>query len=447
MEKLLKELRELLANIKEYKSLDYEERTPERRDQNKADMLRIAEIEADIEELKEIEAIEARNNESINTRPETEFNHVTVEDQPIYRGSCALGQQMVDIAAMTINGDGATEARSRFEQLVNREKVLAEKRAAGTGGHIVAIGSDGGFLLQGETSTEMVTNGFNNSEILRRTAQRNIGTSQFVELIGVDETSRATGSRGGGVRVYTDAELDALTQSKTKFKKTRIEPKRLTGMYFASNEILTNAPLLQGEMSELFNEEFAFKGQDLVIHGSGVGEALGLLNAGALVTQAKESGQTTATIVFENIIKMKSRIRMRNRNSLIWLANQDTEPQYYQLSLPVGTGGSVMPIYIPNQDATSGISGTLAGIPIIFVEQCQTLGTVGDLILADWSLYWSATKGGMQSDSSMHLKFDYNQTAFRFITYFDGQPKLSSAITPYKGTATVSPFVALASRT
>lgn len=58
----------------------------------------------------------------------------------------------------------------------------------------------------------------------------------------------------------------------------------------------------------------------------------------------------------------------------------------------------------------------------------------------------TVSKGGIDYASSMHLKFDYNQTAFRFVTYFDGQPKLKSAITPYKGNKTVSPFVALASR-
>lgn len=450
MNKLKKELRALLDKIKEYKGLDAEKRTAERRSQNTADMARIAELEVDIAELEAIDAIEQRNRQSINTPPEQDLNTnsgAEVVDQPIYRGAAALGHQMVDIAILaTPNSDGYGEARSRFDSMVKREKELSEKRAAGTGGMVTAVGQDGGLLLQGETTMDMIKNGFNNSELLSRCASRDLGNSQFVELIGLDETSRVAGSRGGGVRVYTDKELDLMTQSKTKFDKIRLEPKRLTGMYFASTEILQNASMLTGEMDELFREEFGFKAQDMVISGSGAGEALGVLKAPCLVTQAKEANQAAATIVFENLINMKARIRRRSKRSLVWIANQDIEPQLYYLALPVGTGGSVMPVYTPSNNPADGVDGTLLGIPIVFLEQCQTLGTIGDIMLGDWSMYYAANKGGIESASSIHLKFDYNQTAFRFVTWFDGQPRLKAPLTPYKGSATTSPFVALATR-
>ena len=47
---------------------------------------------------------------------------------------------------------------------------------------------------------------------------------------------------------------------------------------------------------------------------------------------------------------------------------------------------------------------------------------------------------------SMHLRFDYAETCFRFMFAVDGQPWLASAITPFKGSNDVSPFVALAAR-
>ena len=143
---------------------------------------------------------------------------------------------------------------------------------------------------------------------------------------------------------------------------------------------------------------------------------------------------------------MKARTRIRKRKSLVWTANQDEEAQLYQLALPISTGGIVMPVYHPSANQADGISGMLLGVPIVFVEQCETLGTLGDIILGDWSSYIAATKGPVQSASSIHLKFDYNQTAFRFVTFFDGQSRVKSPITPYKGNNTVSPFVALATR-
>lgn len=389
---------------------------------------------------------EWENRRSINVPPNQDFSHIEVEDAPIYRGPFPLGQLMMDISKLERPGNIDPDVRSRYEQMINRERALAEKRAAGSGGQVQATGQDGGLLLQGETSLDLLRSGYNNSAILSRAAQRDLGTSQYVELVGVDETSRVDGSRGGGVRVYSDKELALIQQSKTVFDKVRLEPKRLTGLYFASQELLDNAQILESEMAALFAEEFSFKGQDWAINGSGAGEALGIMKAPALVTVDKEAAQAPATVVFENLLRMKQRLNGRNRAGMLWCANKDVEAQLYTLSLPIGTGGTAMSVFVPSSDPTSEIAGTLLGIPVIFVEQCATLGTVGDIILADWSMYISANRGGIQSASSMHLKFDYNQVCFRFVTWLDGQPRVKAPMTPYKGSNTVSPFVALATR-
>ena len=90
--------------------------------------------------------------------------------------------------------------------------------------------------------------------------------------------------------------------------------------------------------------------------------------------------------------------------------------------------------------------GTLYGRPVIETEFNETLGTVGDIVLADWSQYKLADKGAVQTASSMHVQFVTDQMAFRFIARYDGQSTWQAALTPYKGTNTVSPFIALATR-
>ena len=54
------------------------------------------------------------------------------------------------------------------------------------------------------------------------------------------------------------------------------------------------------------------------------------------------------------------------------------------------------------------------------------------------------TKGGMQAASSIHVQFVTDETAFRFVLRLDGQPLWHSALTPYKGSDTLSPFVTVA---
>jgi HK97 family phage major capsid protein len=159
---------------------------------------------------------------------------------------------------------------------------------------------------------------------------------------------------------------------------------------------------------------------------------------------AKETGQTTKTILAENIIKMYSRIFAGSLGNAVWLVNQDTLPQLYTMSLAVGTGGA--PIFMPAGGLSQSPYNTLLGRPVLPIEQCATLGTVGDIIFADLGGYILAEKGGLQSDMSIHVKFDTDESVFRFVMRLDGQPERASALTPYKGSNTLSHFVTLATR-
>ena len=79
------------------------------------------------------------------------------------------------------------------------------------------------------------------------------------------------------------------------------------------------------------------------------------------------------------------------------------------------------------------------------IEQAQTLGTLGDIILADMSQVVRIQKD-MQSAASMHVKFLTDEMTYRFIWRADAQPIWHTALTPFNGTNTLSPFVALAAR-
>lgn len=375
----------------------------------------------------------------------------TSPDQPIYRGSAAtmLGQQLMDVRIMaqpqSFNTGIVREARSRVEQSQKRsieclEKQLKEEnRTATSGGMTIGVPTEGGVFLQGETAVELMTNGINNSEILPRTAKRTLTATQYVEIIGIDEESRVDGSRGGGIRVYTNKELGEFTASKTKFSKIRVEPQKLTGLFPASGEMMRNVTFMGQEVRQLFTEEFSFKGQDLVMRGSGAGESLGILNAGCLVSVPKETGQKAKTIVSQNLSNMWARFRGKNP---AWFINRDCGPQLDQLSVTAGTS-ALEPRFV-TYDA-QGIM-RIKGAPVVEIEQCETLGTVGDIVLADWSQYVCADKGDIMEAMSIHVDFIYDQELYRFISYLDGQPRWKTAITPYKGANSVSPFVALATR-
>jgi HK97 family phage major capsid protein len=111
------------------------------------------------------------------------------------------------------------------------------------------------------------------------------------------------------------------------------------------------------------------------------------------------------------------------------------------MAYAIGAGGSL--VYMPPGGLTASNYGTLKNRPVISCEFCQTLGTAGDIMLVDLSRYLMIDKGDIQSASSIHLKFDYDETVFRWVYRVDGQPKDKTYITPYKGSNYQSPFIVL----
>jgi len=310
------------------------------------------------------------------------------------------------------------------------------------------IPSDGGFLIQSDYSAELLEDVFETAILASKPRRIPIsGNSNATTINGFDETSRATGSRHGGVQVYWINEADAVTPSKPKFRQVELKLKKVAGLVYLTGEMMDDSSVLESECKSAFTSEMGFALDDVIINGTGAGQPLGILNAGSLVSVAKETGQAAATILPENIMKMRSRLFASSRSNSVWLINQNIEPQLHSMALSVGTGGA--PIYLP----ANGLSGlpydTLYGRPVIPIEQCATLGTAGDIILGDFERgYILADKGGIKTDMSIHVAFLTDQQCFRFILRIDGQPIRAKELTPKNGgsSSTQSHFIALASR-
>jgi HK97 family phage major capsid protein len=199
-------------------------------------------------------------------------------------------------------------------------------------------------------------------------------------------------------------------------------------------------------------EKIAFKVTDSIVNGTGVGQPLGIMSSPCKVQVGKVTNQVTATLHGKNVAAMMGRMPAASFGRSVWLVNQDLIPQIMQLGFSVTDGTTTIagagPMYLPpNGIAQGNPYGTLLGRPVVVTEACQTLGTVGDIILADLSQYLTVVKsGGVRSDSSMHLFFDQNVTAFRFVFRMAGQPWLSAAITRKNGSNTLSHFVVLETR-
>ncbi len=253
----------------------------------------------------------------------------------------------------------------------------------------------------------------------------------------IDETSRADGSRMGGVRGYWLAEAAQKTASKPKFRQIDLKLKKVAALCYATDELLADASALESWIVNNVPDELRFQVEQSIVNGDGVGKPLGILQSGALVSQ----GRTTASLVAdEDISRMWSR-RYLGANDYVWLVNSAVMPQLYAMTV------GQQPVYLPPGGFSGAQYGSMFGRPVIETEYNPYLGTAGDVMLISPSNYALITKGGVEAASSIHIKFDYDETAFRFVYRVDGEPLNASAITAYDGTNTVSPFVALAATT
>jgi len=342
----------------------------------------------------------------------------------------SLGEQMVAIARA---GSPSGEPDPRLFQV----------RAAGLNETVL---SEGGFTLQKDFSQEILQVAFDVGKVGKLCRRIQIsGNSNNIKIPGLDETSRVAGSRYGGVQSYWLAEAAENTASKPKFRQVELNLKKSVVLIFTTDELLQDSLVLENVIRTTAASELAFSLDDAIINGTGAGQPLGILNAGCLVSQAKETGQKAATVILENVLGMWSRMIGSSRGNAVWLINQNIEPQLYTMSLAVGTGGA--PVFLPGGAVSGQPYMTLLGRPVIPCEHCATLGTAGDIILADFANgYILAEKGGIASDVSIHVRFVYDESVFRFVMRIDGQPMLASAVTPYKGTQTQSHFVVLQTR-
>jgi HK97 family phage major capsid protein len=320
----------------------------------------------------------------------------------------------------------------------SRDPRLLEERAIS--GASESIPSDGGYLVQTDFAAEIWKRANEVGVLLPRCRRIPISANaNSFSMNIVDESSRATGSRWGGVQIYRKPEAGTATVKKVKFGQISLKLKKLIGTTYSTDELEADASALAAVVGQGFAEEFAFVVDDEIFRGDGASQMLGIVNSAAYVEVAKETDQDAATILYENIVKMYSRFY---GSSGVWLANRDTFPSLATMSLTLN-----VPVYLPPGGASAAPYGTLFGMPLLFIETASTLGTAGDIVLADMSQYLVIEKGGLNGASSMHVKFVEDEMCYRWTYRNDGRPIWKSALTPYKGSSnTRSPFVGLAVR-
>ena len=438
--KTLKELRKELADKKTAARAQLAEYNTllKKADATTADTARIAELdghlqtaEAEIEALAaDVEAAEtAKRRAELFNGSRAAFEGARTVNEPDPARTFGFNH-IVEFARAVVNassGRGMDERLRGAPTEANAPSVYQQNQGSG----------NEGFLVPPDYSKTVWDMTLDNTDLLGM-ANPEPTSSNSVGM----PTDQTTPWGSAGVQAYWGAEAGQYKASVAQVTATLMQLHKLYAFVGATDEILSDAPMLRNRLTIQSGKALKWKASDAIMWGTGAGQPTGFMNAPALITASKDSGQATGTITVSNLMNMLKRV-LRLGGRPVWLANQDTIAQLGQLVL-----GNI-PVWIPfNQGVQDSMwDGMILGYPCIFTEHAQSLTTAGDITLVNMDGYYASTKaGGIDFAESMHLYFDQGITAFRWTFRLGGQPILSAPVNPARGSTTKSHFIALQSR-
>lgn len=241
-----------------------------------------------------------------------------------------------------------------------------------------------------------------------------------------------------GVQASWRAEGVQMTPATLVTKTTQCRAQELYAFVLATGEILDDIPRLNDRLAVKAPAAIRWKLVESFMFGTGAGQPLGWAHANypgrLLVTRT-----TAAQVKPDDFVNMFAKILVSDGpDNSFWVVNRDTLPDIILRSV-VGN----IPIWMPPSGLAGAPQGTILGRPLFYSEHCQTKGTAGDVQYVNPDGYYIMQRGPAKFDVSIHLFFDQNISAFRWMVRFGGQPLLSAVVAPAKGANSKSHFVIL----
>jgi HK97 family phage major capsid protein len=302
---------------------------------------------------------------------------------------------------------------------------------------VESVGAAGGFLVPTEFLAQL--QGVMAEDSLCRSRSTIIRMRRRqIDIPVLDQTGTTAGIPHwfGGMQFYWTEEATAKTSTDAAFRKIALVAHKLIGYTYASDELVADsaislADFLSGPLG--FAGGLAWMEDWAFINGTGAGQPLGVINAGATITVNRAAAPNVGLV---DLLNMLENFLPSGRG--VWFYTQSALRELMEISGPAGNASYV---FMPS--AREGVPGTIFGYPAIRTEKCPRLGTAGDFILGDWRYYLIGDRQATTVESTQFDRWNYDETSWRAVHRVDGQPWLSQPLTYQDGTTQVSPFVIL----
>ena len=342
---------------------------------------------------------------------------VKTADEKCYRN---LGEQLADIKKASL-GYGVTPALEKTQRSIM--------------GMNTQVGSEGGYAIQVDFANRIMDSVIEQSEILNRVDRYQVSANaNEVYVSMVNETT--TANVFGGVVAYVVEEGATIPNTKPSLKQIRLPLKKLAALAYVTDEQMRDAQFTGSLLERAFGLAIARLREKMIITN--------VINNPGTTTIAKESGQSAATVVGKNFLKMRNGLISTSRRNAIWTMHPDVMAELPEMYL-AGTHTDKF-IYMPEDGIYSTGYDRLFGREIIESDYCSALGTKGDVLYWSPFEYLEITKGGIETAASIHVAFDTAQMAFRAISYANGMCKYDQGITLVNSSTARASYVTLATR-
>jgi HK97 family phage major capsid protein len=299
----------------------------------------------------------------------------------------------------------------------------------------------GGYAVPPDVSRDWLDSGLmEGNEIIRPRATTWPMVTRERWVPAFDVTDRSDGDIGG-LTLQWESETGVMDLQVAKTRKIKLTAHKGAILAEVSNELLADGIGFSAQHDAGMRRALSYGLDRAFFYGVGGGQPLGIYASGALITVSKETGQAGGTILYENLLKMFARLLPSSVLKSVWVAHSSTIPQLAALTLPVGTGGA----HIPVMTESDG-SFRILTRPVIFTDKAKPLGQKGDIGLFDFSQYVVGLRAEIGIERSAHVGFTRDMMTFKLTIRIDGQPNIEAPYQLPDSAPTVSPFVALETR-
>lgn len=313
---------------------------------------------------------------------------------------------------------------TKMEDFITGVKELAQYGSLKTKSLQESDDTAGGFLVPEEFQAEVIR--FATETAIVRPRARIIPMSTNTKTLPKLDQSNF---KFAGIDIHWEGdEGEEKEESQPKFGRITLKLGKMIGLCPAGDDLLADSAInLANFLVGIFGEAIAYEEDLQFLTGNGMKKPLGIVNCGTSLNRTTED-----KIVYEDLKKMRETLPAWADAGAVWILTKAALTEILDIKSGVYDGSVVdetkgFPLFLPGFSIAAGLPTTILGYPYLLTDKLPAVGTKGDLILGNLSAYYIGDKGGLAVASSMHDRFRYDETVFRFVKRVDGQCALSNA--------------------